>query len=290
MTTGIYPTYGRVPSDPANYTKFLQQYYPNFRNDLFAGKPYPVQPGQMLAEGDPGASAFGGGSQFGGQFGSQFGDFDPRQIMSGQAFQGLLGMGQRGPGSVGVAMDTAGPGLDVLRQLLGQESPLGSGRGALVEQQGIGATQTAGDVARRRIGEASNQFGRVADAEAGAFASEMTRFQEAGGITSAVQAGQVTDLQEQEANAQFRQSVANSLSQLGLGFGGLNAQDFGLQAGALGQAGQLESFARNQWAEIMGRLLQSQQGQRTDPYSVEQYGQARGGSFSDITNFPTFTF
>jgi hypothetical protein len=295
---GVRPSAGSVPQRGSQYTSFLNQYYPNWKQTVMGGGAYPVQPGQRLQQGDPGFGGGGGQGQFRGELFAS----DPRQILEGDAYQRLLQLSKGGGAGVKTARGVMGPGIDYITGALGQRSPLGEGRGELVRQAGFGAAQTAGETARRRIGEASTQFGRAADPEALSFSGEMTRFGQAEAIGQASRAGAQMDLDERLANEQFKSSLTSVLSSMGLGLGGLELQGMGLETQAAIGAGQLESFARNTWSEIMGRLtgIQLGAGNRAGPGfggTLESRGLAR--SFQDdqmrqfmsdqgYYNWPTF--
>ena len=66
--------------------------------------------------------------------------------------------------------------------------------------------------------------------------------------------------------------MAATMSSMGLGLGGLGVQDAGLQTQAAIGAGQLESFARNAWAEILARLMGGGGSRSGDGLSIEDRG------------------
>lgn len=201
----------------------------------------------------------GSGGQGGSGYRSDLYANNPTNIMQGDAFQRLLQLSRQGHG-LQQAQQTMQPAIDYATQGLQNPNPLGQGRGDLVRQQGYSAARTAGDTARRRIGEASHAMGRSANAEAAAFSQQMTRIPEAGVMADSNRQAQEVALQERQANEQFRAGLAQSLSSMGLGLGGLGVQEGSLQTQAAAAAGQLESFARNSWADILASLLRQGSG------------------------------
>jgi len=244
------------------------------------------QPGDPLNPGDPGYDLVSGSS---GNYRAMFNESDPRAIMGGDAFQMLLDMARTGSSAVDLARGAMDPGMAWLHQMLQNPNPLGTGRGDLVREEGLRALQTAVRTGARQIDEESARLGGAYDPEASSFAKGLLRVRGAEGYGGAVAAGQRADLDEQQLNKAFLQSLAQTLQNYGATYGGLESEDFRARIGAAGQAGQLESFARNTWTEVLTRLLG---GGGPIQYSVEERGRAREMARPDegemFPRFPSF--
>lgn len=272
---GIYGRpYQTIPSSAKGYGSFLDQFYPDWRSAVKSGQPYPVQPGGAIYPGQPGYSSNG--------FLQKFGDFDPREIMNSEPYKRLVEL-SRGTGISARARQDVDPSMQYLRGVLGTANPLGTGRGDIVESRGLTALRTAGETARREAEESSSQYGRAADPESLSFVKGLLRMKEAEGMGGAIREGQDVALREREANESFRKAASDALSGLGLGLANTELQEGSLMTSAAQGAGQLESFARNIWAQVLSSLFGGRAG--TSTRDLEDMGFGEGFESRELRKF-----
>lgn len=196
--------------------------------------------------------------------------FDPRDILQSPAYQRLLQMGQSGTGALQEARGTMAPALDYMRGKLAEASPLGTGRGDIVRNQGFGSVSSALEGGTRRIRESATRYGRAADPEAASFGENIMRSRASGAYGQVEGQAQQVELNEREMNERFRAGIAEALKSAGLGLGSLGISDFNSRTNATGQALQSESFARNTAGELLTRILYGgRSGGLPDSLSVE---------------------
>ncbi len=259
MPPGVYQGYSRVPRTGREYTQFLDQYHSGWKDSVFGGGAYPVQPGQILNQGEPGFQG-GGGQQ---SYAQMFRGADPRQITQGDPYKFLMNFANQGGNALSTAQGVTSPAQQFLSGALQTDDPMGTkGIGERFFQESAGNLREASRSAERQVRDRTS--GAAATTRPGfeAFARRIGRGIEAGQLSEA--SGQATDIDRQEraATAAFQEGVSKTLSNLGLGLGGIALGEQGQQLGAAGQAGQLESFARNQWADILGSILRAEMGSR----------------------------
>jgi hypothetical protein len=152
-------------------------------------------------------------------------------------------------------------------QFADSPDPLGtSNLPNLVRSQGAAQVRGGGETARRNIAESSGGQGARVSSEAMQFMREMSRIAEGGAMGGVEAAANQAKIQEREATAQFRRGAAESMANLGLGLGNIGLGEQGQQIGAAGQAGAMESSARNTWAQLIAQLLGQQIGYQNQPF------------------------
>lgn len=215
--------------------------------------------------------------------------WDPRQILQGPAYQGLLDIGQKGSGGPANARRDTAPAMDWMKQSLASGDPLGTAQYPQIqEQRGFAALRDAGRTANRQIDESSGGMNAMSDPRMAQFMKTLSGFGQAGGMGDVARMGTESRIQERSATAAFQQAVADAMSSLGLNLGGMDIADAGVKTGAFGQAGQLESFARNIFATIMGQLLQ-QQNRGYSPAGSSHQGGSDYNPFPSPGDYGTFT-
>jgi hypothetical protein len=245
---------GYVPSDPRGYGGHLDQYYPNWRQDVFAGKPMPVKPGQQIAPGSPGYQQ--SGSMRDAFFGS-----DPRQVFEHESFKRLMELSRAPSGAAKNARELLQPGIDKANAALSSDDPLGvMGKakqvGESIYQRGQGAVRDAtADVVRN----AREQSSGSQNPALAPFLEMMARVNSSGGLNQlrgeATARGNEAELAASQANAAYQTSMQQILGQYAGTIGGLEQQGEGMQLDAAKSASQIASFAFNTWSEILGRLF-----------------------------------
>jgi hypothetical protein len=210
---------------------------------------------------------------------------DPRKIMEGDAFKRLLELSRSTQGS-DASKRALDPAIAELMKYLGQTDPLGiAGLGDLVRQKGTSSLRDAGSSARRRTEESFGGAGGAADPSALAFMKDLMRVQEAGGMGEVNRAGAETSIATSQATAEFRRGLTEALASIGIGEGNLALGEMNAQTGAAGTAGTLESYARNNWADVFGRLLGDQMRGSGESRPVRGYDN-RGRPVYDDNPFP----
>jgi len=227
----------------------------------------------------------GGGGRM--DFQQMFQGADPRQITNSPAWQRLMGLSNSNGVSQQARADV-GPAMAQLRQFADSPDPLGtSNLPNLVRSQGAAQVRGGGETARRNIAESSGGQGARVSSEAMQFMREMSRIAEGGAMGGVEAAANQAKIQEREATAQFRRGAAESMANLGLGLGNIGLGEQGQQIGAAGQAGAMESSARNNWAQLIAQLLGQQIGYQNQPFQPSR--PLRGGTYDDNGNYrPTY--
>lgn len=262
--------YATVPGGAA-YGSYLDQYYPNWRDTVNAGGAYPVSIGDQITPGMPG---YQGDQDY---KSTLFGSGNPLNITGTDSYKRLMDLA-KGPGSgYSSAAGYMKPATDYLTGTLANPAPLGEGRGDIVQQQALQAIDQAAVTANRQTDEAAAQMGSAYNPYATSFVKGQNNAARAASYgPGAILPAQEMDLLEKQMNEEFRAGLADTMGSLGLGLGGLAAQDESTQLGAASSAGQLESFALNTWAEILGSLLSGGSGIQGTVDSTQSY------------QFPTF--
>lgn len=254
-----------------------------FSMDPFkAGDPLNVQPWQVK----PGASGLGAQSQPWQNPAS----WDPRQIQNSPAYKQLMQLAQNGSGGAARARTDSAPAMEYYKQALASGDPLGTQMlPELTFQQNMATTRQAGQVANRRIEESAGGANASANPAMLEFMKILASAGQAGAIGEAGRGATSARIQERSATKSFQQAVAQAMAALAGSLGGLDISEGSLKAGAAGSAGQLDSFANNQWAQLMAQLLmQDRQPRGYQPSTPLRGYDSRGNPLLDRNPFPGF--
>lgn len=253
-----------APTDPGNFMSWANQNinggYDAWKQRQFSSKPFSadeISGGFAIQPGGATPAGFGGNGS-GSKPWMNPSSWDPRSITGSAPFQKLMGFANQGSGVADRARGDVAPALQFMQGALATKDPLGTaGTKQLVEQRGMGALREAGSAARNRLDSTFGGVNASASPEGMELARALTRQNEAAGIGAVNQAATEAGIQERAATGAFQSGVAQSLGSLGLGLGGLGAQEMGQQLSAATAAGGLEASANNTWAELMGSLLRT---------------------------------